>query len=86
LAYGLVARVPNLTGTGKILLICGQKFTGLEAAGEYATDPKAAADLARVLSVKDIREAPDFEVLIETYSIDTTPRYVKAVAFRRIGG
>lgn len=86
LAYGLVARVPNLTGTGKILLISGQKFTGLEAAGEYANDPAAAAELARLLNVTDIRNAPDFEVLIETQSIDTTPRYVRAVAVRRIGG
>jgi hypothetical protein len=85
LAYGLVARIPNLTGTGKVLLICGQKFTGLEAAGEYATDSKSAADLAKLLSVRDIRDAPDFEVLIETQSIDTTPRYVRAIAFRRIG-
>jgi hypothetical protein len=84
-AYGLVARVPNLTGTGKVLLICGQKFTGLEAAGEYATDPKAAAELVRSLGVTDVGHLPDFEALVETYSIDTAPKYVKLIAFRRIG-
>jgi len=84
LAYGLVARLPNLDGTGKILLICGQKFTGFQAAGEYATDPRAAAELARLLNAKNVREMPDFEVLLETNSIDFTPRYVKPVAFRRI--
>jgi hypothetical protein len=82
LTYGLVAKVPNLTGTGKVLLLYGLKYTGLEAAGEYATDPKAAAALAELLHVRNIEDAPDFEVLIETYAIDTAPRYVKVVAFR----
>ena len=72
--YGLVARVPNLTGTGKVLLICGLKYTGFEAAGEYATDPKAAAELARSLKVSNIMQAPDFDVLLETYAIDAAPR------------
>ena len=85
LAYGLVARVPNLSGTGKVLLICGQKFTGFQAAGEFATDPNAARELARLLNVPGVKDLPDFEVLLETYSIDFTPRYVKPVAFRRLG-
>jgi hypothetical protein len=82
--YGLVAKVPNLTGTGKVLLLYGLKYTGLEAAGEYATDPKTAAALAELLHVRNIEDAPDFEVLIETYAIDTAPRYVKVAALRAI--
>ena len=82
--YGLVAKVPNLTGTGKVLLLYGLKYTGLEAAGEYATDPKTAAALAELLHVRSIEDAPDFEVLIETYAIDTAPRYVKVAALRSI--
>lgn len=82
--YGLVARVPNLTGTGKVLLVCGLRYTGLEAAGEYATDPKAAAELTRLFKVDRISELPDFEVLLETYAIDAAPRYVKVIAYRRI--
>lgn len=83
-AYGLVARVPNLTGTGKVLLVYGLRFAGGEAAGEYATDPKAAAELAKLFKVRDITDVPDFEVLLETYSIAAAPRSVKVVAFRRI--
>lgn len=82
--YGLVARIPNLTGTGKVLLITGLKYTGLEAAGEYATDPAAAAELARLFKVKDISQIPDFEVVIETYSLSAAPRYIKVAAFRRV--
>ncbi len=85
MTYGLIARVPNLTGTGKVLLLCGLRYTGLEAAGEYATDPKFAAELARLLHVNDVSQLPDFEVLLETYSLDGAPRDVKVVAFRRIG-
>lgn len=82
--YGLVAKVPNLTNTGKVLLIYGLRYTGLEAAGEYATDPKSAEELAHLLHVADINSAPDFEVLVETYSLNAAPRYVKVAAFRRI--
>lgn len=84
LTYGLVARVPNLMGTGKVLLICGLTYTGFEAAGEYATDPNAAIELAHLLKVNDINQAPDFEVLLETYSIEAAPQYVRVAAFRRI--
>jgi hypothetical protein len=83
-AYGLVARVPNLTGTGKVLLVSGLRFAGGEAAGDYATDPKAATELAKLFKVKDISEVPDFEVLLETYSIAAAPRSVKVIAFRRV--
>jgi hypothetical protein len=82
--YGVVARVPNLTGTGKVLLISGIKYTGFEAAGEYATSAKAAQELAKAFHVSDISEVPDFEVLLETYSIASAPRYVKVAALRRI--
>jgi len=82
--YGLVAKVPNLTGTGKVLLVYGLKYTGLEAAGEYVADPNAAAALAGMLHVQSIEDAPDFEVLLETYAIDTAPRYVKVAGLRAI--
>jgi hypothetical protein len=81
--YGLVARLTNPTKIGKVLLIMGLRYTGGEAAGEFATDPEAAGELARLLKVKDINEAPDFEVLLETYSLESAPREVKIVAFRR---
>ena len=83
LTYGLVAKVPNLAGTGKVLLICGLRYTGAEAAGEYAADADAAAKLARQFNVRDVGQLPDFEVLLETYSIDAAPRYVEVVAVRR---
>lgn len=82
--YGLVARLPNLSGTGKVLLICGLRYTGLEAAGDYATDPQAFAQLARLLKTNDVWSVPDFEVLLETYSIGAAPRDIKVAAYRRI--
>ena len=83
ISYGLVARVSNLTNSGKVLLIMGLRFTGGEAAGDYATDPSAAKEVARLLKVKNIKDAPDFEVLVQTHSLASAPRDVKIVAFRR---
>ena len=82
--YGLVARIPNLSKTGKVMLIGGLKYTGFEAAGEFATDPKSAVELARLFHVSDVNQIPDFEVLIETYSLNAAPRDVKIAAFRKI--
>jgi hypothetical protein len=82
--YGLVARVPNLSGTGKILIIQGLRYTGSQAAGEFATDPTAAADLARVLHVGQVNDLPDFEALLQTDSIANSHLNTKLVAFRRL--
>lgn len=84
MSYGILARVPNLTGTGKILLIYGFKTSGAQAVGEYATDPKAAAELGRVFGVSRVSDLPDFEVLLGTDSMASTPLNVRVVAHRAI--
>lgn len=83
-SYAILARVPNLTGTGKILLIYGFKTSGAQAVGEYATDPRAGAELARVFGVRSVADLPDFEVLLSTDSMASTPLNVRVVAHRTI--
>jgi len=81
-SYGVLARVPNLSNNGKVLLIYGFKTSGAQAAAEYATDPRAAAELARALGVRRVSELPDFEVLLSTDSMASTPLNVHVVAYR----
>ena len=81
--YGLVARVPNLTGKGKILIIHGLRYTGSQAAGDFVTDPRAAAELLQLFKVKSIGELPDFEILLKTESLTNSHFNTKIVAFRR---
>jgi hypothetical protein len=82
-SYGLVARVPSLRGTGKILIIHGLRFTGELAAGDFVTDPSAAAELVRIFKVDSLRDLPDFEVLLKTESLTNSHFNTKVVAFRR---
>jgi hypothetical protein len=82
MSYAILARVPNLSKTGKILLIYGFKSSGAQAVGEYATDPRSAVELARVFGVRNVSELPDFEVLLSTDSMASTPLNVRVVAHR----
>jgi hypothetical protein len=82
--YAVLARVPNLSGNGKILLVYGLKPPGFQAAGEYATDPKSAQELTRVFKVGQVNELPDFELLLGTDSMASTPLNVHIVASRII--
>jgi hypothetical protein len=82
ISYAILARVPNLSKTGKIMLIYGFKASGAQAVGEYATDPRSAAELARVFGVRHVSDLPDFEVLLSTDSMASTPLNVKVVAHR----
>ena len=83
-SYALLARVPNLSGTGKILLICGFYASGIRAAGEFAMDPASGAALARLFKVKSVNDLPDFEVLLSIDSMASTPLNSKIVASRVI--
>ena len=81
--YGLVARVPNLTGKGKILIVQGLRYTGDQAAGDFVTDPRAAAEVVRLFKVNAVRDLPDFEILLKTESLTNSHFNTKIVAFRR---
>ena len=83
-SYSVLARVPNLSNNGKILLIYGFKIPGSQAAGEYATDPRLATELVRIFGVNRVSDLPDFEVLLSTDAIASTPLNVQVVAHRII--
>jgi hypothetical protein len=82
--YGLVARVPNLAGTGKILLIQGLRSPGALAAGDFATSSNGLTQLLQKLKVADDRALPDFEALLQTDSIATSHADTRVVAVRNL--
>jgi hypothetical protein len=85
-SYAILARVPNLSGTGKILIIYGFRASGAQAVGEYATDPRAGEELARVFGVRHVSDLPDFEVLLSNESVASTPLHIQIVAHRLVDG
>lgn len=82
-AFTHVAVVPNLGGTGNIMLAAGTSMSAKEAGGDFITDPEVPARLARAFGVRDIRQLRAFEVVLRSRSVDGTPQGWEIVASRR---
>jgi hypothetical protein len=66
--YGVIALVPNLDGTGHVLIVEGINTAGTQAAGEFLLNPeKFEPVLQRALSASG--QLRPFEVLLQTESI-----------------
>jgi len=66
--YGLIAYVPNLSGTGHVLIIEGVNMAGTQAAGAWLLNPDEMAPLLeRAMSPGGVIRP--FEILIETRNI-----------------
>jgi hypothetical protein len=65
-SYARVAYIPNVTGTGHVLLIAGTSMEGTEAAAAFCLQPESVALLRRDLGLSDGKPLPAFEVLLFT--------------------
>ncbi len=81
--YAVAALLPNLSGTGRVLILEGLGMEGTEAAGESVTDPQELEALLRQIGHKAGTPVPPFEVVIKLMSLPSGG-YVnpKVVAFR----
>jgi hypothetical protein len=66
--YGVIAYVPNLDGTGHVLLIEGINMAGTQAAGSFLLSPTAMQSVLEHASSPSGAIRP-FEILIETGNI-----------------
>jgi len=84
-SYGYVALVPNLTGTGYVLMISGLGMSETEAAGELITSPGFSTTLAKILNSKAGKPAsPYVQVLFQFSEMSETARASKIAAYRLI--
>lgn len=85
--YGLVTLLPNLQGTGNVLILEGTTGAGSEAAGDFITDPHYAAAVLKYLRLdsKDT-SVPYFQILIKTVVLNNNPGTLKILAHRIITG
>ncbi len=81
--HARLALLPGLSGEGRVLLIAGLNAAAAEAAGEFAGDPQAAAELTKLLDAKQLKTLPPFEAVLETKVVDSVPERARIVAFRR---
>jgi hypothetical protein len=82
--YARLAFLPNSSGDGFILLLTGVNMVTSEAAAEYASDPARVAELLKITGAASVEKIPHFEVLLQTSAVDTTPKDVRVIAYRRL--
>jgi hypothetical protein len=79
--FAIIALVPNLRGTGNVLLLAGTAMEGTEAAGDMVIREQLPAALAGI--VDHARNPEDsIEVLLQTHVVAGVPRDSKVVAWR----
>ena len=84
-SYSDLALVPNLTGTGNVLIISGLGMSETEATGEVVASPDFSTTLAKILNSKAGKPpAPYVEVLFQFNEMSETARGSKIVAYRLI--
>jgi hypothetical protein len=66
--YGLIAYVPNLDGTGHVLMIEGVNMAGTEAAGAFLLSPESMQPVLQ-RAMRHNGTIRPFEVLLETRSV-----------------
>jgi hypothetical protein len=78
--FSLIASLPNLTGTGNVLILAGTDMSSTEAAGNLLTTERFLVDLVQRLPRKDWAKMPYFEALLRTWHVDSTNRDFEIVA------
>jgi len=82
LSYAHVALVPNLTNTGRVLLVAGLNMQSTEAASDFLLDPSSTPKLRKILGPGNISRLPGFELLLQTSTIAGAPNTTRIVASR----
>ncbi len=85
--YADIALLPNLTGTGYVLILSGIDMTGTEAAGELVTSPDFGATLTKLLNSRAGQPPASYiEILLEAKATAGTSGGAKIVGYRLIEG
>jgi hypothetical protein len=80
--YARLAVLPNLTNTGKVILVGATDEEALDGGGNFLIQPEYLAELLKIFSVSSASELPFFEVVLEVTGVDSNPCNVRIVAVR----
>lgn len=81
-SYAVAALLPNLEGTGLVLILEGLDMEGTEAAGEFVCNPEKFEGLLRAAGVPDGASVKPFEALIKLRAIPGGYEGLELAAFR----
>lgn len=82
-SYGLISLVPNLSRSGRILILQGLNMEGTEAVGEFALTPHLMEKLRAAIGTGEGEPIPAFEVLIKLQAIGGAAKDTEIIAVRR---
>jgi len=77
--YAVIAFLPNLTGTGNVLLLEGSNMAGTEAAVDLVMDDQRLIPILRGIQQRD-GTLPHFEMMIATSVVKDSPALPRVVA------
>lgn len=80
--YAYVAMTPNLTDSGRVLVIAGITMAATDLAVEFVCNPNASKTLASLWKLPDLKRVKSFELLFETSILAETVNGSKIVASR----
>jgi hypothetical protein len=83
--YFSLALMPNLGGSGKVLLIAATGGSATSAAADFLVDERALQDLRGRLPGAKSTDFPQFEALVKTQGRSGAAREVSVVACRSVG-
>lgn len=81
--FCIIARLPNLSGKGKALLIAGTETEATEAGGEFVLGDGPLAQLHHALGLQPGEAFPDFEALLGTTRVGGASPSARLIAVRR---
>ncbi len=85
--YADIALLPNLAGTGSVLVLSGLDMAGTEAAGELVSSPEFADLLARMLGPRGGSAPLSYiEMLMQAKVVAGSTQAPKIVAYRLVPG
>lgn len=79
--YGVVALRPNLTGSGKVLILEGTSMAGTEASADFVFDDQILRPYLAKITARN-GKLPYFEVLLESTNINGSASRVHIVSYR----
>jgi len=81
-SYAHIALVPNLSHSGRVLMIGGISQPDTEAAGEFVLSPSSAGALTAAMGISDLSKVPSYDMILRTEKAGNTWRVAEVVAFR----
>ena len=82
-SYARIGLAPNLSGTGRVLLVAGINMAATEAATDFLMSPASVSLVKQTFGVRDLSTLTSFEIMLQTSSLGGAGSGARVVSVRR---